>query len=61
MTKKIGKYKPIKTFIMKKSLVILSVAALAFVGCNKNGGNDTIKPIDATLGFNDASVELVYG
>ena len=61
MTKKIGKYKPIKTFIMKKSLVILSVAALAFVGCNKNGGNDKIKPLDATLEFKDASVELVYG
>ena len=31
MTKKIGKYKPIKSFIMKKSLVFLFVAALQVI------------------------------
>ena len=46
---------------MKRTLFILSVAALAFVGCNKESGKDQVKPLDATLEFKDASLKLVYG
>ena len=46
---------------MKRTLFILSVAALAFVGCNKENGKDQVKPLDATLEFKYATLELVYG
>ena len=47
---------------MKKSLFYLSIAALLFVGCNKNAGEDnTVKPLDVTLEFAQESLELVYG
>ena len=47
---------------MKKSLFYLSLAALLFVGCNKNAGEDnTVKPLDVTLEFAQESLELVYG
>ena len=46
---------------MKRTLFILSVAALAFVGCNKENGKDQVKPLDATREFKDATLELVYG
>ncbi len=46
---------------MKKSLFILSIAALAFVGCNKENGKDQVKPLDATLEFVEPSIELTYG
>lgn len=47
---------------MKKSLLILSLAALVMVGCNKNPGEDnTVKPLDVTLEFAQESLDLVYG
>ncbi|MGM9788406.1 MAG: hypothetical protein ACI3ZF_05850 [Candidatus Cryptobacteroides sp.] len=47
---------------MKKTLFIFSLAALVLVGCNKNAGEDnTVKPLDATVEFAEASLSLVYG
>ena len=46
---------------MKKTLFVLSIAALVFASCDKNGENGKLKPLDATLEFEVPSVELVYG
>lgn len=46
---------------MKKTLFALAAMALAFVSCNKEGGKDTVKPLDANLTFAQESIELVYG
>ena len=45
---------------MKKTLFVLSIAALVFASCDKNGENGKLKPLDATLEFEVPSVELVY-
>ena len=44
---------------MKKTLFVLSIAALVFASCDKNGENGKLKPLDATLEFEVPSVELV--
>ena len=46
---------------MKKTLFALAAMALALVSCKKDGGDDTVKPLEANLTFAKASVELVYG
>ena len=46
---------------MKKTIFALAALALVFVSCNKDGGDDKVKPLDATLTFAQESVELVYG
>ena len=46
---------------MKKTFLLFAALALAFVSCKKDGGDDKVKPLDATLTFAQESVELVYG
>ena len=46
---------------MKKTLFALAAMALALVSCKKDGGDDTVIPLEANLTFAKASVELVYG
>lgn len=45
---------------MKKTLFVFAAMALALVSCNKEEGDKQAKPLDATLEFAQASVELVY-
>ena len=46
---------------MKKTFFAFAALALAFVSCKKDGGDDKVMPLDATLTFAQESVELVYG
>lgn len=45
---------------MKKTLFVIAAVALAIVSCEKNGGGNTGKPLDATFTFALQSAQLVY-
>ena len=46
---------------MKKTIFALAALALVFVSCNKDGGDDKVKPLDATLELTTSVAELPYG
>lgn len=45
---------------MKKTIFVIAAVALAAVSCEKKGGENTGKPLDATFTFALQSAELVY-
>ena len=46
---------------MKKIFFALAAAALVAVSCNKEGGDDKVKPLEATLELTTSVAELPYG